>query len=133
MSVIDDVRLSAFNLEPEPAESWKVPEIVLWYAFRELYRDYREGKTRKAEAEKAKAEIIKRYQVQKTEYDTMKNIVRHQAEMWNRIEIAGSRYGTERTIENADAFFEAVYDVKLKETKMGGEDEQNENVQLPND
>ena len=32
-----------------------------------------------------------------------------------RIEIAGSRYGTERTIENADAFFEAVYDVKLKE------------------
>jgi hypothetical protein len=123
MSVIDDVRLSAFNLEPEPAESWKAPEIVLWYAFRELYRDYRDGKTRKAEAEKVKAEIIKRYQVQKTEYDTMKNIVRHQAEMWNRIEIAGSRYGTERTIENADAFFEAVYDVKLKETKMGGENE----------
>jgi len=116
MSVIDDVRLSAFNLEPEPAESWKAPEIVLWYAFRELYRDFRDGKTRKAEAEKVKAEIIKRYQVQKTEYDTMKNIVRHHAEMWNRIEIAGSRYGTERTIENADAFFEAVYDVKLKST-----------------
>ena len=45
----------------------------------------------------------------------MKNIVRRQADMWNRIEVAGSRYGTERTIENADAFFEAVYDVKLKE------------------
>ena len=133
MSVIDDVRLSAFNLEPEPVESWKAPEIVLWYAFRELYRDYRDGKTRKAEAEKVKTEIIKRYQVQKTEYDTMKNIVRHQADMWNRIEIAGSRYGTERTIENADAFFEAVYDVKLKETKMEEEDEQNENVQLPDD
>ena len=114
MSVIDDVRLSAFNLEPEPAEDWKAPEIVLWYAFRELYQNFRDGKTRKAEAEKVKAEIIKRYQVQKTEYDTMKNIVRRQAEMWNRIEIAGSRYGTERTIENADAFFEAVYDVKLK-------------------
>ena len=80
-----------------------------------------------------KAEIIKRYHVQKTEYETMQNIVRCQAEMWNRIEIAGSRYGTDRTIENADAFFEAVYDVKLKETKTGGEDEQNENVQLPDD
>ena len=133
MSVIDDVRLSAFNLEPEPAESWKAPEIVMWYAFRELYRDFRDGKTRKAEAEKAKAEIIKRYHVQKTEYETMQNIVRRQADMWNRIEVAGSRYGTERTIENADSFFEAVYDVKLKETKTGGENEQNENVQLPDD
>ena len=133
MSVIDDVRLSAFNLEPEPAESWKAPEIVLWYAFRELYRNFRDGKIRKAEAEKVKAEITKRYHVQKTEYETMQNIVRRQAEMWNRIEIAGSRYGTERTIENADAFFEAVYDVKLKETKTEKEDEQNENVQLPDD
>ena len=123
MGIIDDVRLSAFNLEPEPAESWKAPEIVLWYAFRELYRNFRDGKTRKAEAEKVKAEIIKRYHVQKTEYETMQNIVQRQAEMWNQIEIAGSRYGTERTIENADAFFEAVYDVKLKETKMGGENE----------
>lgn len=123
MSVIDDVRLSAFNLEPEPAESWKAPEIVLWYAFRELYQNFRDGKTRKAEAEKVKAEIIKRYHVQKTEYETMQNIVRRQAEMWKKIEIAGSRYGTERTIENADAFFEAVYDVKLKEIKTGGENE----------
>ena len=116
MSVIDDVRLSAFNLEPEPAESWKAPEIVLWYAFRELYRDYREGKIKEDKAKSIKSEIVKRYHVQKTEYETMQNIVRRQAEMWNRIEIAGSRYGTERTIENADAFFEAVYDVKLKST-----------------
>lgn len=116
MSVIDDVRLSAFNLEPEPAESWKAPEIVLWYAFRELYRDYRAGKTTEDKAKNIKSEIVKRYHVQKTEYETMQNIVRRQAEMWNRIEIAGSRYGTERTIENADAFFEAVYDVKLKST-----------------
>ena len=116
MSVIDDVRLSAFNLEPEPAESWKAPEIVLWYAFRELYRDYRAGKIKEDKAKSIKSEIVKRYHVQKTEHETMQNIVRRQAEMWNRIEIAGSRYGTERTIENADAFFEAVYDVKLKST-----------------
>ena len=116
MSAIDDVRLSAFNLEPEPAESWKAPEIVLWYAFRELYRDYRAGKTTEDKAKSIKSEIVKRYHVQKTEYETMQNIVRRQAEMWTRIEIAGSRYGTERTIKNADAFFEAVYDVKLKPT-----------------
>ena len=116
MSVIDDVRLSAFNLEPEPAEGWTAPEIVLWYAFRELYRDYRAGKIKEDKAKSIKSEIVKRYHVQKTEYETMQNIVRRQAEMWNRIEIAGSRYGTERTIENADAFFEAVYDVKLKST-----------------
>ena len=51
----------------------------------------------------------------------MQNIVRRQAEMWNRIEVAGSRYGPERTIENADAFFEAVYDVKLKSTDKDAE------------
>ena len=115
MSVIDDVRLSAYNQDKEPGESWKPPELVMWYAFRELYRDFRAGKLKKDEAEKAKAEILKRYAAQKTEYDTMQNILQSQAEMWKRIELAGSRYGTERTVENADAFYKAVYDVELKD------------------
>ena len=117
MGIIDDVRLSAFNLEPEPAESWKAPEIVLWYAFRELYRDYREGKIKEDKAKSIKSEIIKRYHVQKTEYETMQNIVRRQAEMWQKIEIAGSRYRLDRKLENADAFIESVYGVQIKRTE----------------
>ena len=121
MSVIDDVRLSAFNLEPEPAEGWKAPEIVLWYAFRELYRDYRAGKTTEDKAKSIKSEIVKRYHVQKTEYETMQNIVRRQAEMWQKIEIAGSRYRLDRKLENADAFIEAVYGVQIKRTERPGD------------
>ena len=125
MSVIDDVRLSAYNQDKEPGESWKPPKLVMWYAFRELYRDFRAGKLKKDEAEKAKAEILKRYAAQKTEYDTMQNIVQRQAEMWKRIELAGSRYGTERTIENADAFMEAVYGVRMKPVEnASAEDEE---------
>ena len=114
MSVIDVVRLSAYNHEPEPAEDWEAPEIVLWYAFRELYRDFRDGKLSEDEGKKAKANFLKRYQEQRTKYDTMKNIVRHQAEMWKRIEVAGNRYGTDRSLENADAFIETVYGVRLR-------------------
>ena len=121
MSVIDDVRLSAFNLEPEPAESWKAPEIVLWYAFRELYRDYRARKIAEDKAKSIKSEIIKRYHVQKTEYETMQNIVLRQAEMWQKIEIAGSRYRLDRKLENADAFIEAVYGVQIKRTERSGD------------
>ena len=121
MSVIDDVRLSAYNQDKEPGESWKPPDLVLWYAFRELYRDFRDGKLKKDDAEKAKAEILKRYQVQKAEYDTMKSIVLRQAEMWRQIEIAGNRYGTERTVESADEFYKAVYDVELKSVERNAE------------
>ena len=120
-SVIDEVRLSAYNNEPEPKEDWKPPEIVLWYAFRELYRAFHARQLNKEGAEKVKAEILKRYQVQKTEYETLKRLVRNQAEMWKKIELAGNRYGTERTIESADAFYKAVYDVELKEANDGKE------------
>jgi len=109
MSVIDDVRLSAYNQDKDPAESWKMPELVLWYAFRELYQNFRSNKLTKKDAEQQKVEILKRYEVQKTEYETMKNIVRKQAEMWQNIELAGDRYGTDRTLEHADAFIQAVY------------------------
>ena len=114
MSVIDDVRLSAYNQDKEPNESWKPPELVMWYSFRELYNNYRSGKLTKQDAEQVKAEILKRYSVQKTEYDVMKSIVHRQAEMWQKIELAGNKYGIERTLENADAFMKAVYDVNMK-------------------
>ena len=35
--------------------------------------------------------------------------------MWQRIEAAANRYGAERTLENADAFVQAVYGVGRKE------------------
>ena len=123
MNIVDNVRISAFNQDKEPDESWKAPELVLWYSFRELYRDFKSGKIKEESAKNIKAEILNRYQAQKTEYDTMQNIVRKQAEMWKNIETVGSRYGTERTLENADIFMEAVYGVRIKPTLNASDEE----------
>ena len=98
----------------------------MWYAFRELYRNFREGKLKESDGVKAKAAILSRYNTQHAEYETMQNIVRHQAEMWKQIELAGNRYGTDRTLENADAFVEAVYGVQ-NGPRMSAEKEGNVN------
>ena len=38
----------------------------------------------------------------------------YHARLWKEIEAAGGRYWEERTLENADAFVEAVYGVRVK-------------------
>ncbi len=86
-------------------------EQLLFLQFRYLYRYVRLVEMPKEQGRLEKAKVLKEYQ--KRSFD-----VRHMektAAMWKAIEAAGSRYGTERTLENADAFVEAVYRVKLKE------------------
>ena len=111
---VDEIRKAAFNWSELPPDDLDMPERILWYAFANLYKRFQDKELSKEQGEKLKSRIMVQYQKDRAACDTRNRIVQAQADMWKRVELAGSKYGTERSIEAADAFFEAVYDVKLK-------------------
>ena len=91
-------------------------ERSLFYGLRDLYAMHKENRITRAMGEQEKEKLINIFKKDSEELKYSKKFLRYQAEFWKRIEEAGSRYGTDPTIENADAFLEAVYGVGRKQT-----------------
>src|SRR5574344_1223570 len=91
----------------EPADIW------LFLALRELYAQVKKGTiTREigaTEKHKFKMEYNKLKFDLKLAYST--------AELWKNIELRGSEYKKNRTLENADKFYKAVYNQLGKNTQ----------------
>lgn len=103
---IEDLALAGAELP----DGLNAAEQLLFLHFRYLYRYARLVDMPKEQGRREKAKILKEFQ--KRSFD-VKHMEKTDA-MWKAIEAAGSRYGIERTLENADAFVKAVYGVKLK-------------------
>ena len=100
-----------------PDAEMTCPERCLWYDLRELYRQFRDGVLTREQGEKLKAQAIRRYDLDTGARESALRILRQNADMWAEIELAGSVYRTDRTLEHADAFIAAVYGVKVKQKK----------------
>ena len=81
----------------------------------DLYAVYRAGRLSKDAAAREKAALLRELTRAREREELRDRIERKTAAMWKAIEAAGNRYGIERTLENADAFVEAVYGARLKE------------------
>ena len=101
MTVEEICKMANRKTEPECAFSF---EWLLWYRMRDIYEGVRNGSMSKAEGAKEKEEAVRSYHHGEEQFE--RNIL-----FWKRIEQAGIRYGKERTVEAADAFYEAVYGV----------------------
>lgn len=100
----------AFRDEPMP-KGLNAAEQLLFLQLRYLYRYARLIRMPRDRGRREKAKLLQEFQKRAAQ-------VRHMEKsdaMWREIEAAGNRYGTEPTIENADAFYRAVYGVKRKE------------------
>lgn len=107
---IEDLALAGAELP----DGLNAAEQLLFLQFRYLYRYARLVGMPKEQGRKEKSRLLREFQ--KRSFD-----VRHMDKtrgMWQAIESAANRYGTERTLENADAFVEAVYGVKLKHDRI---------------
>ena len=89
-------------------------ERCLFYGLRDLYAKHKEGRITRAMGEQEKEELIKQFKKDSDELNFSKACMRNHAMLWDRIEEAGTRYGKDPTIENADAFLKAVYGVGRK-------------------
>ena len=110
---IDQIEELAFRDEPLPKDL-DAAEQLLFLSLRYLYRYARLIRMPKDRGRREKAKLLQEFQ--KRSFD-----VRHMektAAMWKEIEAAANRYGTEPTIENADAFFRAVYGTDRKKEEQ---------------
>lgn len=112
------IEFAAQNISPEG--NLNCAEWRLFYVARDIYRDYYRGKITLQLGEEKKNRALRQFELDKNELLSAKAILLQNAEMWREIELAGSRYRTERTLENADAFIEAVYGVGIKEKFLKG-------------
>ena len=97
-----------------PNREMTCPERALFYALKDIYTRFRQGIITKEQGESQKNLALRQFALDNSAILSAMKILRQNAEMWKEIELAGNHYHMDRTLENADAFIEAVYRTKLK-------------------
>lgn len=85
-----------------------------YQAMRYLYALYRRGEIPREDAAAEKGRIRGEYETRKKQFQAVREGQTERAQFWKTIEAAANRFGRERTLENAEAFLEAVYQVGLR-------------------
>jgi hypothetical protein len=101
---------AAINDEEMPI-GLHLSEQKAFFCLRALYREYKNGTVGKEQAIREKQKIIKQLE-DELSYD---NIILRIAQLWPRIEEPARDYRKNRTLESADKFIEAVYQVGMPE------------------
>ena len=125
------IQIQAFDTGQIPDPDCPLPERTLWWSLRDIYIRYKAGTISKDQGEKQKQKAMQVYAKDRSHYDMMDQIVRHQAKMWVNIEQAARRYAfsDNRTLE-ADALYEAIYSCKLKDIAPIAEEQNGQSKQL---
>lgn len=85
-----------------------------YQAMRYLYALYCRGGIPREDAAAEKGRIRGEYEIRKKQFQAVREGQTERAQFWKAIEAAANRFGRERTLENAEAFLEAVYGAGLK-------------------
>lgn len=99
--------------DPAP-DGLSLTEQTAYQAVRSLYAAYRARQITQGDAAKEKAKILQSLNREREMEELRGKQQKRTAEMWKAMEDAASRYGTDRTLENADRLIEVIYGVKLK-------------------
>jgi hypothetical protein len=113
MTIDQIAKLAAQNIVP--TDKLSLAESLLWYRLRDLYRNFSQGSISKENAAAEKQKIVKQYNRDNALFGFYDSYVAKSAQMWRNIESAATAYRTNKTIENADKFVEAVYGVGMKD------------------
>lgn len=113
---VDEIERAAMQAartnNPDPPTD--MLDAHLYLALYSLYATHYAGQLTREQAGPMKRKLVSQYNKQKSSYDFDMQMARSTAKLWREIEAAGSTYAKEPNLENADAFFQAVYHVKRK-------------------
>ena len=120
MSKEEIIRLAASSVnrpvDQELLDSLPMSRRAFLFSLMNTYTLYRRGFIGREEGERLKANAISLFDLDVRAEESYKNYLQHMAKMWKAIEKTSSAYRKNPSIENADAFLEAVYGVgRLKE------------------
>ncbi len=108
-----DFKIRTYNGET-PGENLPMPDRILWWAYREMYAQFKAGKISKEQGEEMQKAISRQYTKDRKKYDDYIKITKSITDLYKRIENAATAYikSGNRTPE-ADALYEALYGVTL--------------------
>lgn len=98
--------------DPMP-DGLSLAEQQTYQAIRYLYAVYRAKRITQAQAAQEKAKVLRELRMMQEKEALMEKSYAKTA-MWKDLEAAANRYGTDRTLENADKLIEAIYGVSVK-------------------
>lgn len=108
---INEIALYAYKeYKPEQSEL-TIPEWLLWYRLRDVYRDCRNDPER---GKREKDVALTRYELDRSHWVRVSEVYKVLAQQWKDIEGPARTFAFDQTVENAVKFFEAVYKVPLK-------------------
>lgn len=111
---------AAMRGDPMP-EGLRLYEQSAFQALRHLYSMYHRKAISREDAAREKKLIRFQYDRAKADFETNRKNILDNARMWKEIEEAANRFGKDRTLENAEAFVQAVYGCGLKSETGGGQ------------
>lgn len=104
---------AAMKAAPMP-DGLRLYEQAAYQALRHLYALYHRKAIPREEAAQEKRKIRAQYELAKADFETNRRNNLAHAKLWKEIEAASNRFGQERTLESAEAFYRAVYGCGLK-------------------
>lgn len=105
-------QISALAAKGErPPDGLNATDWLLWYMLRDIYRDFKFGKLDAEKGAERKNEALAIWERENFNREQDKDAINRAVDLWNRVELAGSEYRQNRTIENADKLMEAIYHI----------------------
>ena len=109
---INEISLFAYkNHKPEQSEL-TIPEWLLWYRLRDVYRDCKDDPER---GKREKDAVLLRYEMDRSHWVRVSEVYKTLAKQWQDIEGPARTFVFDQTVENGLKFFEAVYKVPVKD------------------
>ena len=92
-----------------PTEKMNPAEEILWFKARDLYKAYNTGFLLKELGIKRKNDILRDFRAAKAKEKTFANLYETFSKLMINASQATSEYAKNRTLENADAMYYAIY------------------------
>lgn len=105
---VDDIKKLAMKGEM-PADELQAPDWCLWFRLRDVYSDYAAGRITKDEGAERTEQCLRQYDHDCELLAVAGNILIEHGKWWRDLERTANAYQTDRTLDNADRFLDAVY------------------------
>lgn len=121
--------MDLIELEKLAMRGMPMPENLTLYqqmffqCMENLYARYKRKYISKEKAIQEKRAVYRKTKEYKRLFDLYSRSIKETARFWKEIELQGSRYAKNKTIQNADSFYDAVYGFSRG---VGHEEQENE-------
>ena len=115
---LQDLKIAAYN-GITPSEPLCCPERAFFLQAKEIYAQYHDKRITQSESAEAMRQAIQDYERDMVERQNGIDALHRIADLFKEVELVTTAYRKDRTLENADSLYYALYHIR---PSVGGED-----------